>query len=262
MFVKKSLFSATVSPYKIDTGWGNGYVLLPVDNKYHGKDYDEINNDIDVHGGLTYSRLVTQAHIDHWDELKQEDLGMWIIGFDTGHYQDDSARWPKEEVIRETERLFDQLSTTKTLNQLIEELNKNNTMKERIEADIKAAMLSRNTVAKEILKFIKSEIQRKEGGLITMSDEDIQKLMRNQIESLKLTPSDTSNEEITILESYLPKMMTEEEIRNVIEGLMFRSDIQIKSLGDIMKYFAANHKGLADNKTVSQWANIILAKTV
>lgn len=134
-------------------------------------------------------------------------------------------------------------------------------MKERIDADIKAAMLSRNTVAREILKFIKSEIQRKEGGLITMSDADIQKLMRNQIESLKLTPSDTSNEEIAVLESYLPKMMTEEEIRNVIEGLMIRSDVQITNLGDVMKYFAANHKGLADNKTVSQWANIILAKT-
>lgn len=134
-------------------------------------------------------------------------------------------------------------------------------MKERIDADIKAAMLSRNTVAREILKFIKSEIQRKEGGLITLSDTDIQKLMRNQIESLKLTPSDTSNEEIAVLESYLPKMMTEEEIRNVIEGLMIRSDVQITNLGDVMKYFATHHKGLADNKTVSQWANIILAKT-
>lgn len=134
-------------------------------------------------------------------------------------------------------------------------------MKERIDADIKAAMLSRNNVAREILKFIKSEIQRKEGGLIILSDADIQKLMRSQIESLKLTPSDTSNEEIAILESYLPKMMTEKEIRHIIFGLMIRSDIPPMNLGDIMKHFAANYKGLVDNKIVSKIATELLAKT-
>lgn len=126
-------------------------------------------------------------------------------------------------------------------------------MKERIDADIKAAMLSRNTVAREILKFIKSEIQRKEGGLITMSDADIQKLMRNQIESLKLTPSDTSNEEIAVLESYLPKMMTEEEIRKEIVYL-YSNNFDGLTMKEVMQHFATNFKGLADNKIVSQIA--------
>lgn len=125
-------------------------------------------------------------------------------------------------------------------------------MKAKIEADIKAAMLARNNVAKEILKFIKSEIQRKEGGLVILTDEEIQKLMRNQIESLKLTPSDTSNEEIKVLEAYLPKMMDEEEIK--VELRFLKSGAVKLDMPTIMKHFSANFKGKVDNKVVSQLA--------
>jgi hypothetical protein len=43
----------------------NGYVLLPDNHPFYGKDYDEI--DVDAHGGITY------ADEDGW------------IGFDTAH---------------------------------------------------------------------------------------------------------------------------------------------------------------------------------
>lgn len=105
-----------------ETGWGNGYVLLPPDHEYFGKSYDEINNHVDVHYGLTYGGLVNDKMIDFWQELTKEDEGMWCIGFDTAHYEDTLLTWPKEAVEKEAEQLFDQLTPNKTLNQLLKEI--------------------------------------------------------------------------------------------------------------------------------------------
>lgn len=49
-----------------------GYVRLPKGHPFYGKHYDDL--DLDVHGGLTYSR-------------EAED-GTWKIGFDCAHLGD------------------------------------------------------------------------------------------------------------------------------------------------------------------------------
>ena len=51
-----------------------GYLILPEDHNYYGKDYDNIP--IDVHGGLTYAGK---------NSLLNEE---WCIGFDCGHFND------------------------------------------------------------------------------------------------------------------------------------------------------------------------------
>ena len=37
----------------IGVGYANGYVAVPPEHPLHGKHYDEANNVIDIHGGLT-----------------------------------------------------------------------------------------------------------------------------------------------------------------------------------------------------------------
>lgn len=90
-------------------GWGNGYVLIPEGHPLHGKPYDDI--EVDVHGGLTFSELVDEDMINHWGEklLSKEDIGGWLVGFDTAHYSDNMCNWPKEAVQAEANRLRDQL---------------------------------------------------------------------------------------------------------------------------------------------------------
>lgn len=51
-----------------------------------------------------------------------------------------------------------------------------------------------------------------------------------------------------IIEAYLPKMMSEEEIREVI------SSLEDKSIPSVMKHFKANYAGKCDMKTVSEVA--------
>jgi len=92
----------------IDFGWGNGYVLIPSGHPLHGKHYDDI--DVDVHGGLTYSELITEEMVKTW-KLDVEDLGKWCVGFDTFHSGDSLSRWSEGRVQEETNRLMDQLKS-------------------------------------------------------------------------------------------------------------------------------------------------------
>lgn len=54
-----------------------GYVVLPDGHPWNGKGYDELLDDTDVHGGLTYS--------NHHDD---DGEGTWTVGFDCGHCDD------------------------------------------------------------------------------------------------------------------------------------------------------------------------------
>lgn len=102
----------------IDRGWGNGYVLIPKHHPYWGKHYEDIP--VTVHGGLTFGAHITNEKLDWFDELTKEDIGYYMVGFDTAHYGDDTYTCPKEYVIKETQSLHDQLKelnlTEKNLN--------------------------------------------------------------------------------------------------------------------------------------------------
>jgi hypothetical protein len=95
--------------YGIHAGWGNGYVVIPPDHPLWGKSYDELNEHIDIHGGLTYASFVFMN--GHWWEEIPHTVNPegWVVGFDTNHYEDTLELWPKEAVILETSRLMGQL---------------------------------------------------------------------------------------------------------------------------------------------------------
>lgn len=90
----------------ISKGWGTGYVLIPEGHPLHGKHYDEI--DLDVHGGLTYSDIITTESAKAFG-LSDNELGMWMIGFDTAHYDDNEENCPMEYVQIEANRLMQQV---------------------------------------------------------------------------------------------------------------------------------------------------------
>lgn len=90
----------------IDFGWGNGYVFLPEGHKYYEYHYNDI--EIYVHGGLTFSELVTENMINLWG-LPETELGKWCIGFDTCHDGDTIDKWTEEKVLAETLRLKEQM---------------------------------------------------------------------------------------------------------------------------------------------------------
>lgn len=87
----------------MDVGWGNGYIAIPKSSSWHGMKYDDIP--VDVHGGLTYADLASNASFKP-DDIDDSD---WIIGFDTCHYNDNEYSCDKEYVTNETNELFKQM---------------------------------------------------------------------------------------------------------------------------------------------------------
>lgn len=95
----------------------NGYVAVPKTHPAWGKDYIDMWQDIDVHGGLTFGRRGEEGD-ERWP-----DPDLWWFGFDTAHgfdyldfiFVDGKPRlqgyyWRVEDVAGETERMAEQLA--------------------------------------------------------------------------------------------------------------------------------------------------------
>jgi uncharacterized protein YqeY len=133
-------------------------------------------------------------------------------------------------------------------------------LKERISTDYMTAFKARNTTAKNILSVIKGEIQtiEKNTGVENMSDEDVMKILKKTVKSLKETdasfPSAQTTEELFIVEAYLPTQMSEDEIKVAVDEIIasMKTTFTVKEMGKVMGQFNSKYAGLADGKLVSQ----------
>lgn len=142
-------------------------------------------------------------------------------------------------------------------------------IKEQINKDYMTAFKSKNTVAKNLLSVVKGEIQtiEKNTGVENMSDEDVLKILQKSAKSLRETISSlektqtgmyfsndlvSAREELSIIESYLPKQMSEEEVTQRVTNII---NSGITQMGAIMKEFASLP---ADKKMVSEVVKKIL----
>ena len=116
------------------------------------------------------------------------------------------------------------------------------TLKERISADYMTAFKAKDSVAKNLLSVIKGEIQtiEKNTGIDNMSDEDVTKILNKTVKSLKETlqasASEDTKSELSIVEAYLPKQLSKDEIFSKVLDL---KESGITNIGQIMKEFAS-----------------------
>ena len=80
--------------------WYCGYVRIPEDHKYYGKDDDDLYDYIDVHGGLTFS-----GHLDGEEG--------YFIGFDCNHSYDNPSVQDEEYTLNECYFMVEQLMEAK-----------------------------------------------------------------------------------------------------------------------------------------------------
>lgn len=133
-------------------------------------------------------------------------------------------------------------------------------LKQKINEDYMVAFKAKDTVAKNLLSVIKGEIQttEKNTGVENMSDEGVlkilQKTAKNLKETISLSGDEKSKVELILVESYLPKQMSEEEVeervREIVEG-------GGNNIGAIMKGFATLP---ADKQMVSSVAKRVLGQ--
>ena len=134
---------------------------------------------------------------------------------------------------------------------------------DEIKKDNVQAMKDKNTVARTIFgvvtnkHLLQSIEKRKAGGEMTDADmvailQKTIKELNEEAENYAKVGNNVQVEEINaqkaILEKYLPKMMSEDEIRNIIAGM------EDKSMPSIMKHFKATYAGKVDMQLVNKIA--------
>jgi uncharacterized protein YqeY len=112
-------------------------------------------------------------------------------------------------------------------------------IKEQINKDYMTAFKAKNTVAKNLLSVIKGEIQTQEKntGVENMSDEDVLKILTKTSKSLKEMVAGGNEQakiELEIVEYYLPKQMSKEEVTQKVTEIV---NSGITNIGAIMKEF-------------------------
>ena len=134
---------------------------------------------------------------------------------------------------------------------------------DEIKKDNVQAMKDKNIIARTIYgvvvnKYMLQNIEkRKTGGELT--DADMVAILQKTIKELteeaenyakvgNTAQVEEINAQKTILEKYLPQMMSEDEIRNIIAGM------EDKSMPSIMKHFKANFAGKVDMQLVNKIA--------
>lgn len=147
-------------------------------------------------------------------------------------------------------------------------------LEERINADIKAAMLAKEKEKLEALRAIKSAVlllktDKNFTGEIAEKDEiaTLQRLVKQRKEAALMykeqNREDLYNDEIFqvgIIEKYLPEQMSEDDIRLSLEKIIKETGASsAKDMGKVMGAAQKAFAGKADNKIVSQIVKELLS---
>ncbi len=145
-------------------------------------------------------------------------------------------------------------------------------LEEKINADIKSAMLAKDQHRLEALRGIKSAIlllkTSAEGYSDTTELKTLQKMVKQRRETAVIYKTqnrpDLESEELfqaEVIEFYLPKQMGEDEIKKELQAII--SSLGASSpadMGKVMGSAAKHFAGKADNKTVSALVKELLSK--
>lgn len=135
-----------------------------------------------------------------------------------------------------------------------------------VRGDMMAAMKAKDKERKNVLSGLLTELKNFQiNNMKELSEEDadhvVLKLIKQSKETLSMTPADRKdiidecNYTIKVLEEYAPKMMDEDEIREVINSVLAELSIETpsaKDKGNIMKTLMPKIKGKADGSLVNK----------
>lgn len=127
------------------------------------------------------------------------------------------------------------------------------TLKERISADFMAAFKNKESERKNFLGVLKAAIQieEKKEGRLDLSDEEVMKILNKQVknlnESIAMANDEESKRQLAIIEEYMPKRMSREEVKAKIDALWAAGEAA--NIGQVMKAFATD---AVDRKLVAE----------
>lgn len=140
-------------------------------------------------------------------------------------------------------------------------------LKDKIQEDIKQAMLSQDEKKLSTVRMLKSALQyfeiQKGGAGYQATDEDVIDVVGREIkkrkESIEMFEkgnrqelADKEKQELEILQTYLPEQLSEDEIKRLIDDAISKvGATEIKDMGKVMGILSPQIKGKADGGLVS-----------
>ncbi|PPL04459.1 GatB/YqeY domain-containing protein [Parapedobacter indicus] len=146
-------------------------------------------------------------------------------------------------------------------------------LQEKIDQDIKAAMLAKDNTRLRGLRAIKAAIllAKAEKGPAEALSEDtevkvLQKLAKQRKESATIYQEQKRDdlyqiemEELVVIEGFLPKQLSREEVENIVNQLISETGATgPKDMGKVMGLANQKLAGKADGKTISEIAKTLL----
>ena len=146
-------------------------------------------------------------------------------------------------------------------------------LKEELLEDLKSAMKEKNTNKKNAVQMVRTAILQieKDKG-IEVTDEQIIDIIAKEVKKRKDSLADFEkanrqdlidqiNEEIEVLEGYLPKQLTDEELEEIVSKIVTEvGATNIKDMGKVMKEAKAQIGARADGKRINEMVKKILDK--
>ena len=138
-------------------------------------------------------------------------------------------------------------------------------LKERLLEDLKVSMRDKNVVRKNTVQMVRAailQIEKDTGNVV--DDEKIIDIIAKEMKKKKDAMVDfekagrqdlieQTNEEMKVLEEYLPKQLSKEEIKEIVSKVISNvGATSIKDMGIVMKEAKAKIGAGADGKTINE----------
>lgn len=149
-------------------------------------------------------------------------------------------------------------------------------LEQKIMTDLKTAMLAKDEAALRSLRAIKAAIiiaKTAEGAKGEISEEEetklLQKLVKSRKDSLEIFQQQNrpelakkEEEEIAVIEKFLPKQMSAEEVKAALLGIITTVGASSPAdMGKVMGVATKQLAGKADGKTISALVKELLSKS-
>lgn len=140
------------------------------------------------------------------------------------------------------------------------------TILEKIETDFKRALAKRDVLALNVLRMLKAALQNEEIAKKreSLTCEDVLRILRRELKQRQESAqewkkagrdAELKKEQagIAIIENYLPRQISEEEVKKIAEEAISNLGAQsLKDLGKVMAALMPKLKGKADGETASR----------
>lgn len=146
------------------------------------------------------------------------------------------------------------------------------TLLAKLQDDMKQAMKTGDALTRDTLRLAITDLKKRELDLARelKPDEELavlQKCVKSREDSIaqysaaaRKDLADKEQAEIGVIRRYLPRMISEDETRTIVQMAIQKLGLKSKKdLGQLMKAVLAEHKGAIDGKLVQKHASDLLA---